>query len=285
LRFYNEALKHDNANEQALLALAELHKERNELDQCQNQCVTLLRIDSTNDTATMFLAELMFLKKETESAIFHFQQLLEKRPNYYVALETLLRLLRHAGKLTEAQRYLDLAESKAARPTREAGLQFCKGLYNRFINNLNEALHCFNLARKDQRWGPPARYHMVEIYLDPNKDAFLGEQENGGTVEMNHIEDARRLLAEIVRRGRPEDKTKKDLLECYCMIATGNKQNIDMALKQFQQIMGTDQDNVPAMLGMSVAFIRLKQQPKARNMLKRICKLDYKPEMVRAVLC
>ena len=281
LRFYNEALKHDNANEQALLALAELHKERNELDQCQNQCVTLLRIDSTNDTATMYLAELMFLKKETESAIFHFQQLLEKRPNYYVALETLLRLLRHAGKLTEAQRYLDLAESKATRPTREAGLQFCKGLYNRYINNLNEALHCFNLSRKDQRWGPPARYHMVEIYLDPNKDAFLGEQENGGTVDANHIEDARRLLAEIVRRGRPEDKVKKDLLECYCMIATGNKQNVEMALKQFQNMMGSDVDNVPAMLGMSVAHVRLKQQPKARNMLKRICKLDYKPEMVR----
>jgi tetratricopeptide repeat protein 21B len=52
----------------------------------------------------MMLAELMFLKKDTESAIFHFQQLLEKRPCYYVALETLLRLLRHVGKLAEAVR-------------------------------------------------------------------------------------------------------------------------------------------------------------------------------------
>ena len=65
------------------------------------------------------------------------------------------------------------------------------------------------------------------------------------------------------------------------MIATGNKQNVEMALKQFQNMMGSDVDNVPAMLGMSVAHVRLKQQPKARNMLKRICKLDYKPEMVR----
>jgi len=54
-----------------------------------------------------------------------------------------------------------------------------------------------------------------------------------------------------------------------------------MALKQFQNMVGGDQDNVPAMLGMSVAHVRLKQQPKARNVLKRICKLDYKPEMVR----
>ena len=278
LQFYNEALKHDNANETALLALAELHKERNELDQCQNQCVQLLRIDSNNDQATMFLAELMFMKKEIESAIFHFQQLLEKRPNYYVALETLVRLLRRAGKLHETKRYIELAENKATRPSRDAGLQFCKGLYSRYINNLNEALHCFNLARQDPRWGPQARYHMVEIYLDPNRDAFLGEQENGGAVEMNHIEDARRLLNEIARRGRPEDIAKKALLEAYCMVATGQKQNIELALKQFQHILGNDTDNVPAMLGMSVAYVRQKQGAKARNMLKRICKLDYRPE-------
>ena len=157
-------------------------------------------------------------------------------------------------------------------------LQFCKGLYSRYINNLNEALHCFNLARQDPRWGPQARYHMVEIYLDPNRDAFLGEQENGGAVEMNHIEDARRLLNEIARRGRPEDIAKKALLEAYCMVATGQKQNIELALKQFQHILGNDTDNVPAMLGMSVAYVRQKQGAKARNMLKRICKLDYRPE-------
>ena len=43
-------------------------------------------------------------------------------------------------------------------------------------------------------------------------------------------------------------------------------------------ILGNDTDNVPAMLGMSVAYVRQKQGAKARNMLKRICKLDYRPE-------
>merc|ERR1719261_973566 len=95
---------------------------------------------------------------------------------------------------------------------------------------------------------------------------------------MNHIEDARRLLNEIARRGRPENIAKKALLEAYCMVATGQKQNIELALKQFQHILGNDTDNVPAMLGMSVAYVRQKQGAKARNMLKRICKLDYRPE-------
>jgi hypothetical protein len=47
---------------------------------------------------------------------------------------------------------------------------------------------------------------MIEIYLDPNKDAFLGE-EGGGEVQANHISDARRLLSEIPKR-RPEDIEK-----------------------------------------------------------------------------
>ena len=116
LSFFGEALKHDNTHEGALVALAELHKERNELDLCQQQCVTLLRIDSTNDQASMMLAELMFMKKETDSAIFHFQQLLEKRPTYYIALEKLLRLLRHAGKLSEAPRYVEVRLLPLASP-------------------------------------------------------------------------------------------------------------------------------------------------------------------------
>merc|ERR1711988_1702623 len=130
LKFYNEALKHDNTHEDSLIALAELHKERNELDLCQQQCVTLLRIDPANDQASMTLAELLFMKKETEAAIYHFQQLLDKRPNYYVALEKLITLLRHAGKLSEATRHLEMAERASVRASRDPGLMYCKGLHH-----------------------------------------------------------------------------------------------------------------------------------------------------------
>lgn len=37
-------------------------------------------------------------------------------------------------------------------------------------------------------------------------------------------------------------------------------------------------EHVPAMLGVAVAFVVLKQTPKARNMLKRIVKLEYRPD-------
>jgi tetratricopeptide repeat protein 21B len=210
------------------------------------------------------------------------------------------------------------------------GLQFCKGLCHRYMNNPVEANRCFNLARRDSRWGAPARYHMIDIFIDPNKDAFLGDADaastggppqvprslrtqlpsgltddarprprprpppaclpacvractrvadGGGHARMQeHIADAERLLRELPRR-RPEEKAKADMLECYLRMAAGGKQATHAVLEVFQKMPGAQTDNVPAMLGQCRAHIRLKQQPKARNILKRICKLTWRPEV------
>lgn len=45
------------------------------------------------------LADLMFRKNEYEAATFHFQQLLEKKPNHYSALMRLILLLRYENPL------------------------------------------------------------------------------------------------------------------------------------------------------------------------------------------
>ena len=46
IQFYSEALRFDDTNEKALLSLARIYLEREELDQCMHQCITLLRIDT-----------------------------------------------------------------------------------------------------------------------------------------------------------------------------------------------------------------------------------------------
>jgi tetratricopeptide (TPR) repeat protein len=49
------------------------------------------------------LAELMFQKEHYETAIYHFQQLLEKNPRNFRALAQLVQLLRRSGRLEEAR--------------------------------------------------------------------------------------------------------------------------------------------------------------------------------------
>ena len=46
----------------------------------------VFRNDKENEEATVMMADLAFRKNDYEAAMFHFQQLLQKRPDYWVAL-------------------------------------------------------------------------------------------------------------------------------------------------------------------------------------------------------
>ncbi len=54
------------------------------------------------------------------------------------------------------------------RASSEPGLCFCRGLYEWYSGNPNEALKLFNRARKDSEWGQRAVYSMIEICLNPD---------------------------------------------------------------------------------------------------------------------
>ena len=72
-----------------MLELAKLYLTTEDLDACQHQCMTLLKNDKENDSATVMMADLMFRKNEYDQAMYHFQQLLERKPgrrqNQYTA--------------------------------------------------------------------------------------------------------------------------------------------------------------------------------------------------------
>jgi tetratricopeptide (TPR) repeat protein len=87
------------------------------------------------------------LQGHHESAVAHFQKLLERKPCHYAVLVQLLGMLRRAGKLKEADKYLAAAESAAAgaavgpltgsaggpagggnSAVADGGLSYCKGL-------------------------------------------------------------------------------------------------------------------------------------------------------------
>ena len=65
-----------------------------------------MRIEPGSEAGSMMLADLMLQKNEWEAAIYHFQQLLEATPAHFKAMVKLLQLLRRAGRLKEASRFL-----------------------------------------------------------------------------------------------------------------------------------------------------------------------------------
>uniref|UniRef100_A0A672KXY6 Tetratricopeptide repeat protein 21B-like n=1 Tax=Sinocyclocheilus grahami TaxID=75366 RepID=A0A672KXY6_SINGR len=274
-----------NMLSQVMLELAQLYLTLDDVEACQQQCSAILKNDPVNESATLMMADLMFRKQDYEQAVFHFQQLLERKPDNYPTLSRLIDLLRRAGKLEEVPRFLEMAEKHSSRAKFEPGYNYCKGLYLWYTGEPNDGLRHFNKARKDNDWGQNAVYNMIEICLNPDNETIGGEVfENldgdvGNSTEKQESEQlavrtAEKLLKEL-KPQTPAGHVQLRILENYCYLATKQKANVERALNVFIEIANSEKDHVPALLAMATAYMILKQTPRARNQLKRIAKMNW----------
>ncbi|XP_064595299.1 tetratricopeptide repeat protein 21B-like isoform X2 [Liolophura sinensis] len=286
IKSYKEALVYDENNAKVMLDLAGLYLSTEDLDACQHQLMSLLQTERENDAATIMLADLMFRKNDYETARFHFQKLLVRQPDNYQALARLVDLMRRNGNLDEVPAFLEAAEKATARSTIDSGFNYCKGLYEWYTGNPTAALKCFNKARKDSEWGNQAIYNMIEICLNPDNETIGGEVfesvEGDSSSQMDRdkadseqmaVRTAEKLLREI--KSRPGDLRPR-ILENMALIATKNRQNVEKALSSFMEIASNEQrDHVGSLFGMATGYMVIKQNPRARNQLKRVAKCPW----------
>lgn len=280
LKYCTLALRSDETHEDAILVMARTCQQVGDYDQCQIRCTTLLRLNPSHEEAALMLADIMLAKEDNESAIYHFTQLLEAKPDNFAALSRFLVMLRRTGKLhTTAGRFLKMAERSGVRVAHSAGMHFCKGLFARYKNQVREAIEEFNLARRDPEWGERALLNMIEIYLNPdNENLWEASDSSDGCSnskeQMENIRIANTLLDELP--VKQERHVNVRVLEAYAVLAVKSKSMLDKAVQMFMEILETvDRDYVPALLGLATAYMLTKQQPKARNQLKRIAKMQY----------
>lgn len=293
--YYNETLRHDDTHEKSILALARIHLLKNELDVCEKQLMTLLRVDPANEEASMLMAELMMMlaaqggrsdggAQEYKDATFYYQALLDKKPCNYVALSKLIFLLRRAGRLRDAPRYIQAAEKACTRSAeREAGLRFSRGVYYRWINKPQDALVELNFARRDPDFRAEALMHMIEIYLNPDPNAGLDSLDSAAEPSMDHLREVDNLIKELSSTQKQAWNPRLKVYQCQSLMFTKQKANVERALNQLMDIYNDQKDYVPALLAMSQGLIIQKQVTKARNQLKRIADLakkGYNPEFM-----
>merc|ERR1719181_1085791 len=234
----------------SILALARIHLQKNELDVCEKQLMTLLRVDPTNEEASMLMAELMMMlaaqggrseggAQEYKDATFYYQSLLDKKPCNYTALSKLIFLLRRAGRLRDAPRYIAAAEKACTRsPDREAGLRFCRGAYYRWINKSQDALVELNFARRDPDYRAEAVTHMIEIYLNYNFDPNAGLDALDSTAEpsQDHLREVDNLIKELSTAQKQAWNPRLKVYQCQSLMFTKQKQNVERALQQLKRI-------------------------------------------------
>eukprot|EP00933_Yihiella_yeosuensis_P014694 TRINITY_DN13064_c0_g5_i1.p1 TRINITY_DN13064_c0_g5~~TRINITY_DN13064_c0_g5_i1.p1 ORF type:complete len:1194 (-),score=308.92 TRINITY_DN13064_c0_g5_i1:80-3229(-) len=293
--YYSETLRHDDTHEKSILALARIHLHKNELDSCEKQLMTLLRVDPANEEASMLMAELMMMlaaqggrsdggAQEYKDATFYYQALLDKKPCNYVALSKLIFLLRRAGRLRDAPRYIAGAEKACVRsPDREAGLRFCRGTYYRWISKPQDALVELNYARRDPDFRAEALTHMIEIYLTPDPNAGLESLDPSTEPLSDNLREVENLIKELMTVHKQSWNPRLKVYQCQSLMFTKQKNNVERALQQLMEIYNDKKDYVPALLAMSQGLLIQKQHTKARNQLKRVADLakkGYNPEFM-----
>ncbi|KAI8590199.1 hypothetical protein BDZ88DRAFT_415862 [Geranomyces variabilis] len=281
---YGEAVEQDPDDVKSTLALCGIYMQQNDLTSAQQQCASMLRADPENEGALMLMADIMALKNSYTEAVEFFRQMLDKCPTHYVALSRLIETMRRSGGLENVPRYLTAAENSSFKVHLHPGFHFCKGLYFRYTNSPNEALKEFNFCRKDNEWGERALNHMIEIFLNPDNETLGGEAlENAtdessaagarkGESELLAVLTADKLLKELPQSPK---SLQTQVLECNALLATKQKTEIERALNRFMEMLNVERDHVPALLGMAICHMLLKQPPRARNQLKRIAKMEW----------
>ena len=220
-------------------------------------------------------------------AVKPLETVLNKHPNNYKALERAISLLRRLGRLEEVPAYLTAAASNDGRAATHAGYHYCQGLYARFTNDVGKAIAEFNMARRDETWGPDALVAMIELYLNPNQDGAWEEREAGPMDDSlsNNLNAAEVLLKELKPKAQAGSDAGSSggigvsmlrfrVLENYYLLGTRLKSNVEKVMQSFISMLETDPDYLPAVLGMATGFMVEKNSHKARNLLKRVAKLE-----------
>lgn len=121
IQHYEEALKFLPDDSNILAALAKIHLQMNNMDQCQQRCAIILQSDPNNEAASVMMADLSFRKIDFENAAYHFSQLLVAQPTYWTALARLIEVMRRSGTLIDIESFLQRAEQSCFKPDSEAG--------------------------------------------------------------------------------------------------------------------------------------------------------------------
>lgn len=223
-----------------------------------------------------------------ESAAYHFSQLLLSQPTYWTALARLIEVMRRSGTIANAAEFVKRGEENcsqlASSAEHEAGLNFCRGLYEWYTGSPNTALRLFNTARRDAEWGKQAIFNMIEICINPDAELpsegqMEGQSEEARESQVMAMRTAERLLKELQPRAAAlgamdNESLNYALLENFIHLAHRQKHLAEQALQAFMGIAAQEEykDHVGPILGMASAYVLLKQPQRAKNQLKRVAR-------------
>ena len=262
----------------------------------------------------MLMADLCALMENSfEESLNQFEFVLKENPLNFGALSRFLEVLKRHGKLDKADDYFTRIESSQKQQEQgnllqkallQPGYHYCKGLYFKYTQRPNEALREFIQSKQDSVWGSPSLERMIEIVLNPNNETLGGEALSvkskkgrdglfGGSLseldglngdeELDRERTLERLLTDLEKRSPQgpslQARVFRGHILLHSFVSGKSKGPLEAAVGLFMDLLSESQtEYIPALYGLALAHVLVKQAPKARNYLKRVVKVDWTVE-------
>lgn len=323
-RYLADALRAKEAHVPSLRALARLLLRRGDVRNAERVVTSLRRADAGSVAAALLAAELQMADGAVDAAAYQMAELLEANPLEFEVLAQCVRLLKLAGRLSDASKIVATSERAGRVASKEPGLRYCQGMMHQYQNQPVEAIACFNDARHSAVWGVRAVERMVWLYVCPDGDAVWrtarttdGDEEDeavegeGGSFGSRargrgrtaaaagdasvgrpgatSLQEASEVAITLLR-GIPRKHwgRQHDVLRAYAVMIRPEPEAKAEAQKILASLYGTDDKYVPAIAAMATLHLLLGETTKAKNQLKHQARLpldtDTTEDLVRCRL-
>ncbi|XP_027204714.2 tetratricopeptide repeat protein 21B-like isoform X2 [Dermatophagoides pteronyssinus] len=288
LQIYKDSLSFDSCNDEIYLKMAKMEMRNDHFDQAHTYCTNVLKNKPNMEEALMMIADITFRQADFEGALSLYQELWNKNKNAARRcgqLQIISSLLEEAGKKYNDERIND---DKTAKSSSEAGFYFCKALYYWYTGDVNEAIKYLYPIRNDAQFGKEATILIIEICIHSDSittsnnnysiaDSSNQDSQRPSSISSNSTLKTAETLVEILKLQNPED-FQVHLLNNLVLLAKKQKNDAEFVLSDLMKYLSNERycDHSALIYGMAMAYMTLKQTPKARNQLKRIAKNNWK---------
>lgn len=272
----DKANKASPENTKVLCLMAEIFLKIGDKNSCETRALQALKINPSDNQASYILSEILLQNDESSKALSQFQKILEEHPDNYSILAKLIEFFKKTGKLEEAKSYLDKSQTRAAN-NNDPGLCYCRGIYQKYSRNPQEALKEFNKAKRSSTFKEESISHMIDILLNPEQELYFSNSDDESclkSIDTDSIKTAESLLKELQIRG---NSPRVQVLESY-IIMFSKKNGAETAIIKLSELLRNKSDYVPGILALSVAKFLNKKQTEAKNHLKMLAKRNYTSE-------
>ena len=284
LQYFESAFKYNQASEKILSSMADIHMKQGDLEGAEMRTIQVLKLNPYNQSACFMIADLMMIKGEPIKAIKQYLRVLEYKSGDFTLVSKLIELMYRTGKLTEANEILEKIQKQCPNPN-DSGLCYCKGLYQKYSRNPQEALKEFFKAKRGSQFAEDSIIQMVDLYLNPDQDVMFSTIGEGGVkqVDAENLRAADNLIKEMKSRG---SGLKGSISETYVLMFQKGK--MDAANKRLVDLLSKSPNYVPALVAQALTKLMNGKKDDAKKLLimttKEVFSFEYSEDLEKGWL-